>query len=427
MIARFILIDEGRLGILMIGRFKKLFHNQSGNVLITAGLSMPVLIGFAGLATDSIQWSLSNRELQRTADSASLAGANTIAQQGDAVQSAEESIAASNDLPLEGNPIIQNAPTSGPYAGDGNAIFVELRSRQKLPFSSLFLPAGALITAKSTAAMISDGNYCVISLDKSSNIGVEVTGSSIVDLNCGIFANSRGPNGVSAGGSSSVNSGIVGSAGGLTPSGSYSNGTALMPYSVPQQDPFQDLPDPVPAGCEAKVNVSPTQSSTLSPGCYRGMDLKGTVHFDPGVYYIDGNSLSFGSQANVIGEGVTFILTSTTADTNPGSIASLSINASATLDLSAPTIGIYAGILFYQDRRTEPGTTKINGNSSSKFEGAFYFPSHNLEFNGTSGMGTDCIQLVGSKVKFTGNSAISNICPVDGAASFRGTVIRLVS
>ena len=155
--------------------------------------------------------------------------------------------------------------------------------------------------------------------------------------------------------------------------------------------------------------------------------MKGTVHFDPGVYYIDGNSLSFGSQANAIGEGVTFILTSTTAYTNPGSIASLSINASATLDLSAPTMGIYAGILFYQDRRAEPGTTKINGNSSSKFEGAFYFPSHNLEFNGTSGMGTDCIQLVGSKVKFTGNSAISNVCPVDGAASFRGTVIRLVS
>ncbi len=411
----------------MIRHFKKFIQNQSGNVLIMAGLSMPVIIGFAGLATDSVQWSLSKRELQRSADSAALAGANTIAQQGNAVQSAEDSIAATNDLALESSPIIQNAPTSGAYAGDNNAIFVELRSRQKLPFSSLFLPAGALIAAKATAAVVSNGNYCVISLDNSTDIGVESTGSSIVDLNCGIFANSRGPNGVSAGGSTRVNTDIVGSVGGLTPSGSYSNGVNLMPYAVPQPDPFENLPDPVPNSCMNKVSVAPSGSITLSEGCYRGMDLKGTVHFNPGVYYIDGDSLSFGSQANVVGEGVTFILTSTTADTNPGSIASLSINAGATLDLSAPSIGTYAGVLFYQDRRAPAGTTIINGNSSSIFEGGFYFPSHKIQFNGDSGMVTDCVQLVGLKVNFSGNSAISNVCPVDGAASFRGTVIRLVS
>lgn len=412
--------------------FKKLYHNQTGNVLIMAGLAMPVIIGFAGLATDSVQWSLSKRELQRSADSAALAGANTIAQQGDAVQSAEDSIAATNDIVLESNPIIQNAPTGGAYAGDNNAISVELRSRRKLPFSSLFLPAGALITAKATAAVVSNGNYCVISLDTSTDTGIEATGSSIVDLNCGLFANSRGVNGVSAGGSTSVNTDIVGSVGGLAPSDRYSNGVALMPYAVPQPDPFENLPDPVPTSCLAKVSVSPSVSRTLSPGCYRGMDLKGTVYFEPGVYYIDGDSLSFGSQANVANlgtddEGVTFILTSATADTDPASIATLSINGGAGLDLSAPTIGTYAGVLFYQDRRAPNGTTIINGNSSSIFEGGFYFPAHTIQFNGNSGMVTDCVQLVGSKVNFSGNSRISNVCPVDGAASFRGTVIRLVS
>jgi hypothetical protein len=411
----------------MIKDLKRLWREKSGNVLIMAGLSMPLIIGFAGLATDTVQWSLAKRELQRSADSAALAGAYTIAQQGNAVQSATDSIASTNDLALDGNPIIENAPTSGAYSGDNNAISVAMNSRMELPFSRIFLSAGALITAKATAAMISNGNYCIISLDTSTATGVEATGNGTVDLNCGIFANSRGPNAVSAGGSATVITDLVGAVGGLTPSGSYSAGVDLLPYSVPQPDPFEDLPDPVPTGCVSRVSVSPKQTKTLSPGCYRGMDLKGTVNFQPGVYYIDGDSLSFGAQAEAIGSGVTFILTSSTASTNPNSIATLSINGGATLKLSSPTMGTYEGVLFYQDSRTPAGTTKINGNSLSVLEGAFYFPSHLLEFNGTSGMTTDCIQLVGFKVKLTGNSKITNVCPVDGSKSFRGAVIRLVS
>jgi len=411
----------------MIIALKKLLKETGGNVLITAGLSMPLVIGFAGLATDAVQWSLAKRELQRSADSAALAGAYTIAQQGDAVQSATDSIARTNDLTLEGNPVIENSPTNGAYSGDDKAISVEMSSRMELPFSRLFLSAGALIKAKATAAVISDGNYCVISLDTSSDIGVEATGNGTIDLNCGIFANSRGSNAVSAGGSASIITDLVGAVGGLAPSASYASEVDLLPYSVAQPDPFEDLPDSVTTDCAGRVNVNPTQTMTLSPGCYRGMDLKGTVNFQPGVYYIDGDSLSFGASVIATGTDVTFILTSSTASTNPNSIANLNINGGATLDLRAPTVGTYAGVLFYQDRRAPAGSTKINGNSLSVLEGAFYFPSHLLDFSGTSGMTTDCIQLVGFKVKFTGNSTISNVCPVDGSSSFRGAVIRLVS
>ena len=89
---------------------------------------------------------------------------------------------------------------------------------------------------------------------------------------------------------------------------------------------------------------------------------------------------------------------------------------------------VFGGMIFYQDRRaTLDNSVKINGNSSSKIEGAFYFPRSELTFNGTAGMNTNCMQIVSWKVTFTGNSGISNSCPAgSSASSFEGKRIRLV-
>jgi hypothetical protein len=90
-------------------------------------------------------------------------------------------------------------------------------------------------------------------------------------------------------------------------------------------------------------------------------------------------------------------------------------------------------MLFYQDRRATltngaGQANQINGNSSSSFQGAFYFPSSSVIFNGTSGMSTACIQMVGRQVSFSGNTAISNTCPSGGPEhTFDATTIRLVA
>ena len=73
------------------------------------------------------------------------------------------------------------------------------------------------------------------------------------------------------------------------------------------------------------------------------------------------------------------------------------------------------------------GTNKVNGNSSSTLQGALYFPSQSLLYNGTSGMQTQCLQMVASTVTFSGNSTITNTCPSNsGAHSFTGAVVQLV-
>ena len=59
----------------MIRSLRKIWHDKRGNALIIAGASLPLLVGAAGMGSDTIQWVLWKRELQRAADTAALAGA----------------------------------------------------------------------------------------------------------------------------------------------------------------------------------------------------------------------------------------------------------------------------------------------------------------------------------------------------------------
>src|SRR3954469_7467800 len=58
----------------MTGFIAKLLKNRRGNVLAIAAAALPLVVGAAGLATDTIEWTLWKRQLQRAADSAAFAG-----------------------------------------------------------------------------------------------------------------------------------------------------------------------------------------------------------------------------------------------------------------------------------------------------------------------------------------------------------------
>src|SRR6476620_8502536 len=58
----------------MIAFIRKILKDRRGNALAIACAAMPLIVVAAGLATDTIQWTLWKRQLQRAADSAALAG-----------------------------------------------------------------------------------------------------------------------------------------------------------------------------------------------------------------------------------------------------------------------------------------------------------------------------------------------------------------
>jgi hypothetical protein len=412
---------------------RRLIGNQSGNVMMLAALAMPMTVGAAGLRIDTVSWALIKRQLQREADSAALAGAYAISQGRDAGDAARHDITEASDVQLSAQPLVANAPTTGAYAGNVNAVQVTLASTPVMPFSSMFMSAPPTLRATATAAALTNGSYCVTALNPGTNWGINLQGNSVVNLSCGMATNSTSPTGaISASGSSLVTASPLAAVGYIPVSNNFDPNTVINNYAVPQKDPFISLPTPVvPSGCNGPLNSSPNSTISVSNptgvACYRGMNLKGTVNFDPGIYYIDGSSFTTGSQAIVTGYGVTFILTSSTASTSGTSVATLNLGAGSTMNLTATTSGTYGGILFYQDRRASGYVNGAGGNASSTFQGAFYFPSEELDFNGTAGMNTNCVQMVASTIQFIGNASITNVCPAgSGAAAFTGTVIRLV-
>ncbi|MFL6691140.1 MAG: hypothetical protein ACJ8IR_13300, partial [Alphaproteobacteria bacterium] len=152
---------------------------------------------------------------------------------------------------------------------------------------------------------------------------------------------------------------------------------------------------------------------TINPGVYcNGMQFNAgtTVTFNPGVYYVDGGSFQVNGGASLLGTGVTIILTSSTPN-KASSWATASINGGATLAISAPTSGALSGLVFFGDRRAPVGTTqKFNGGMTQVLTGAVYFPTGAVQWSGGAGTSTNCTQVIGDTVNFTGGGALAVHC-----------------
>lgn len=425
----------------MISSLKRLWRDRRGNTLAIAGAALPLVIGSAGLASDTIQWTLWKRQLQRAADSAATAGAYAKVA-GKAVGTCSNisgstyndpvayDLKKNNQTGIATTCTVTNPPTVGGFTADTNAVRVALSIQKRLSFSGLFLTTTPTITATSTATVVPSGDYCVISLEDQSVTGIDATGSTDVNLGCGMITNSTSMSAAVATGSASVGASPIAAVGGIPASTRWKSGTVLQPFMPSQTDPFASVTPTTPSGgCANDPNVKPSETVNLTPGCYKALSIKGTANLAPGVYYIDGGDIDFNSGANINGspDGVVFVLSNSNAAAN-AAIGGITMNGSANLNLTAPKTGPYKGLLIYQDRRAATDNSiKINGNSGSYIEGAFYFPKADFTWTGNSGVNSNCMQLVVKRISFTGNSAVSNTCPANsGAGSFKGSKIRLV-
>jgi len=344
--------------------------------------------------------------------------------------------------------VIENAPTVGPNAGNQRAVRVVLRSTRSVPFISFFTGSSMDVRVEATAAAVPNGTYCVVSLENTSATGVTFAGNSTVNIGCGVATNSTGTSAIVVNGNPNVTASPIAARGGVPPASSFLGTTTVIPNAPVQADPFASLSNPtLPTPCAEKTVVDTGKNDPfreINPGCYRGLELKGNVTLRPGTYYIDGDQLSFGSSANVQGNGVTFVLTSSNIVSNPASAADLKMNGQASVRLTAPAADSgqpYPGVIIYQDRRasnseasadgetdpTKADTYHINGGSNSWFDGAIYIPKSNVTFNGGSGLDVRCLRLVTRQVKFSGNTNLVNNCPTnDPRRGFAGWTIRLV-
>ena len=403
----------------MLKAFKKLWNDKRGNALIIAGAALPLVVGSAGLATDTIQWTLWKRQLQRAADSAALAGvydriahdsstSNTPAAVDDDLDRHDHT----NIALLSGYPQV-DYPTGANWT---NPVRVTLALRKELGFSSLFMSSAPIITTRATAATIPTGVYCVVSLVETSATGIRSTGNGDLNLGCGMITNSTSLTAAIATGSSEVNATPVAAVGDIQDSDNW-GGAELLPFTVKQEDPYADVEPPTVSPCKGggtKIQISnpntvDDRSADTGLQCVSDIDVNGTLKLGSATYVIDGGDFSAGAQAKISCTGCTIILTN--SDSGSAPIGTVDINGGAQLNMSAPTSGTYDGILFYQDRRATQSTTivnKVNGNSLSLMQGAFYFPSQQLQINGDAGLHFQCAQFVSYVVEFAGNGSINN-------------------
>jgi Flp pilus assembly protein TadG len=416
----------------MIKFMKRLWKDRGGNALLLAGAAMPIVVGAAGLATDTIQWTLWKRELQRAADSAAFAGVYAIAQDATVTTAVDADLVRNHKTGvalMAGYPEIAY-PTSADWE---NGVQVTIAIQKALGFSSLFMSGPPTILASATAAMVDDGNYCVVALESSTATGITIGGSSSANLGCGAISNSKSQTASVSTNGNAYNfvADPVAAVGGM-PS-SITGVTTLLPHHMAMKDPFAgDYSTGIPAGMNCQnfqqhsYNVGTGQSAVkhLTPGCFTGFAPNGsdTYHMDPGVYYLNNTGFTLNGNDTLIGTGVTIILTGT----SPGSI---SVNGNSSVQLSAPTTGAYANMLFIQAlNATANNVNNINGSAASSYDGAIYFPKGQITFDGSSGSITKCAMVVAKQVVFSGNTNLQNDttgCVAD--TTVPGKMIRLVA
>ncbi len=383
----------------MIKYLKKLWKDRRGNAIVIVGAALPIVVGAAGLGTDTVQWVLWKRELQRAADTAALAGVYAELQTASVPSAVSAHLADNNHTGvalLSGYPAITYPADTGNYT---DAVRVELRIQRRLGFSSLFLANAPVITAAATAALIDDGNFCVVALNNSSASSITIGGSTNISMGCGAISNSTSTDssvGINGGAYNFVADPVAG-AGGMP--ATINGATNIQPHHVPMQDPFADKfsTDITGMTCNKMVNAGAT---SLTPGCYKSFQFTGnkTYTLAAGVYYLKNTDFDVQGTVTIQGTGVTIILTGD----DPGDVKT---NGNSGIQLIAPTSGAYADMLLIG---MGDGSNTINGNAGSFYDGGMYFPNGTVDFTGNSGTMTQCAMVVANFVNFSGNSNLQN-------------------
>jgi len=375
----------------------------AGNVAIIFALTLPVVVGGAGLGVETSYWYYSSLKLQSAADAAAYAGAleKIAGSDNPTITTAATQSATSNGLG-DGTIVVNTPPASGPNTGK-KAVEVILNQNLDRMFTSIFTQSKVPEQARAVALITDASKACVLALNPTASQAALFSGNTSVKLTgCSVMSDSLAPDAIKLQGSAALQADCLISVGGV----SLNNPVTMSPdckapitQALPASDPYAGLPTPTAGACQSINNGKGAQ--TLQPGTYcSGMNLNGTVTLSPGVYVVQG-SLKINAGAVINGTGVTIFM----AGSN-----TVSMNGNASVTLSAPTSGNYSGVLFYGDRTGTAAQNTFNGTATSSLTGAIYFPRQQVNYLGNFSGQNGCTQVVADTIQWSGNSNINQDC-----------------
>ncbi len=374
-------------GLLRVSRRSKLLaaslaENSAGGVGITFALVGAVLIGVVGLSLDYARLTNIQTTMQNAADAAALAGAKEMSMADAQRDNVPEVVTAyiSKYLDADGGAA---AKADTQVFNDPLQVEVKLTREVGLSFGGLFGVSSKMIEVQSIAQVVGQPNICVLALDRAKPLSINMMHNArLTGSNCAVFSNSVSSDGLAVAQGAQLVASTVCSAGGVTGRGSI----APPPYQdCPQfDDPLASRPEPSVGRCDHTATVIANSSVTLQPGTYcLGIKIVGLskVTFAPGVYIIkDGLFLVAGS-SEIRGEGVGFFMTG---------ITSFTFDPLTRIDLTAPTSGPLAGLLFFGARsQKEALTNTILSGRAQVMTGTIYLPTTALVIDSVANVGSD--------------------------------------
>ena len=376
--------------------------------MVVAVFMALIALGFLALAVDTGSLFSEKRAAQAAADAAAIAAAEEASTNPGNEQSVANAVAKLNgfDTTLATNPATVNLVTVSSW-NSVNATYVQATISKPMQtfFLHAFSPSRAtmMVSATATAGGAQASQTCVCLLGTSGETLNMSNNSKLTASSCGVVDNSSSSNDIGIVGSAALTAlSVAGVASSWDNSSNINNGGSVSSSHIIQG---------LTSTCTAPTVAVPSYSSCLAdPGgsygtytwgpssassvvCYTALTIGAngsTTTLNPGIYVITTGELHFesgsGGYSNLGGNGVFFYLTGT---------ASLVIDNGANVNLvaggmnesgggTAPTVGSYNGILFYQTA-ADTAAVSIQGGSSTFINGNLYAPGGAISLaNGSS-------------------------------------------
>ena len=417
--------------------------SQKGQALILIVLAIVGLVALVALAIDTGNDFSDRRHAQNAADTAALAAALTCAQAvppqpcnssplSVQVRTSALNLATSNGYTNDGvNTVTVNNPpvagcngTTGPYASNIEYIQVIIHSTVNTFFAPI-VGINQLNNCVEAIARAKPGSLeplyvgnGIVGLKPDGCKVVYISGSSLVELTGGgIYENSNENCGMTIGGNPTVliDPGAISMVSGLPGPGNPTiNGNPTLSIAGGINGGVPPLTYPPPSWMLPQITCGPESvpnGHIMGPGSYTGHASfpPGAVDtLQSGVYCIYGE-FRLNNNATLTGNGVTIVMMN----------GSITWNGGAQVNLTAPTIDPFKGLLIYAPM-TNSNTMTINGNSLSHLQGTIFTPAAPISYNGTGSIPASNLSIIGYTVYLGGNN--TTIINYDAGTSWKAPI-----
>lgn len=377
--------------------------NRRGSMALFASGLLVAAVLITGGVVDYISLVLQKHEVQAAADAAALgaAGEILISEKDDERLAAAVTSMAKANLSSFQNVAVTARPLAD-VAGVEVTVTVPPRT---------FFPGIIGMTAKPVSATavaeVSGSSVCMIGLDTKVKHTLNMQKkAAITAKNCALYSNSKSPEGITVADQAKITADFICSAGGVKLDKKMALDPAPLKDCPPIADPLANRPPPAVGGCDFnKLKIDKGKTATLAAGTYcKGIEIKGAVTLDPGVYVIKNGSLTVKDGGSLSGEHVGFFLT--------GKDALINFEKDSSIRLTGPRGGPLAGLLFYEDRNVKPADAnakvvidydtglpkakehRIRSDDARELVGTIYVPRNRLLIDGDRPIASDSAYTV---------------------------------